>query len=69
MDKTYLVGRMLASLDMARRASGSAARLIHFELAGRYSLAAVEAATGNSPVCPTPLLRSMSSFHSNDNHR
>lgn len=40
MDEEYLIGRARASLEMARRAANSTARLIHFDLAGRYSLAA-----------------------------
>lgn len=43
MDEAYLIARMQASLAMARKAAGSAARLIHFELAGRYGLAATAA--------------------------
>lgn len=41
MDEAYFIGRMRASLEMAQNAAGSTARLIHFELAGRYSVAAV----------------------------
>lgn len=40
MDQAYLIDRMRASLAMARTATESAARLVHLELAGRYSLAA-----------------------------
>lgn len=40
MDRAYFLCRMQASLAMAQRAKESAARLIHLELAGRYSLAA-----------------------------
>ena len=41
MDEAYLIARMKASLAMARATTESVARLIHYELAGRYSLAAV----------------------------
>lgn len=41
-DHAYLMARMLASLEMASKAASSAARLIHLDLAGRYSLAVGE---------------------------
>lgn len=47
MDEAYLIGRMRASLAMARKATESAARLIHLELAGRYSLAAGSVVDGS----------------------
>lgn len=40
MEKTYWLERQRASLKAAQRASGSVARLIHFDLAGRYGLKA-----------------------------
>jgi hypothetical protein len=46
-DEDYFLSRMEASLASARAAPGSIARLAHFELAGRYSVAAV--AAGRSP--------------------
>lgn len=39
MNSDYLVGRILKSLDMARDATTSASRLIHLDLARRYTLA------------------------------
>ena len=45
MEKAYWIGRKRASLKLAREASGSEARLIHYDLAGRYGLKAVSAAT------------------------
>ena len=47
MERTYLIGRNQASMAMARKASSSEARLVHLELAGRYS---VQAAS----VSPSP---------------
>lgn len=44
MDKNYFLSRMNASLEMARKAENSAIRLIHYELAGRYSVAALREA-------------------------
>lgn len=44
MDKAHWLSRKAASLEMARAAAGSAARLIHYELAGRYSVKAASAA-------------------------
>ena len=66
MDETYFLCRMRASLEMARRATGSAARLIHFELAGRYSVAAIAAATGAAPAYPKLPGQRVSSFHRGD---
>jgi hypothetical protein len=52
MDEAYLMGRMRASLEMARNAADAVARLIHFDLAGRYSVAAAMAARSRSaPSC------------------
>ena len=45
MDKTYWIGRKRASLKLARNAIGPEARLIHYDLAGRYSLKALSAET------------------------
>lgn len=59
MDKTYFIERMQASLAMAHRAAGSAARLIHLELAGRYSLAAT---TAEAVYPPPNCLGGASSF-------
>ena len=42
-DVGYFVRRMQASVAAAEAAADSLARLIHFELAGRYSLAALAA--------------------------
>ena len=40
MERTYWLGRMRAAMRMARRASTSESRLIHYDLAGRYSIRA-----------------------------
>jgi len=40
MDKAYWLGRKRAAMAMARGAATSQARLIHYELAGRYSIRA-----------------------------
>jgi hypothetical protein len=40
MEKAYWLGRKRAAKAMARAATCSEARLIHYELAGRYSLKA-----------------------------
>ena len=44
MDSTYWIGRKRASLENARAAHGAVAKLIHYDLAGRYSVKAA-----NSP--------------------
>lgn len=45
MEKAYWLSRKQASLKMARMAACSQARLIHYDLAGRYSLNASSAKT------------------------
>ena len=43
MEKTYWIGRKRAALAMAQGAHSSEARLIHYDLAGRYSIKAAGA--------------------------
>jgi hypothetical protein len=45
MEKAYWLERERASIKMAKSASCSAARLAHYDLAGRYSLNALDAET------------------------
>ncbi len=45
MEKAYWLGRKRASLKLAREAATSEARLVHYDLAGRYSLNAHSAET------------------------
>ena len=45
MEKAYWLGRKRASLKAAQNAVSSEARLIHYDLAGRYSLNALSAET------------------------
>ena len=45
MEKTYWLGRKRASLKAAQNAGSAESRLIHYDLAGRYSLKAVSAET------------------------
>ncbi len=45
MEKAYWLSRKRASLKLARGASSSRARLIHYDLAGRYGLKAISAET------------------------
>ena len=44
MDQTYWLKRKRSSLAKAQSATHSQARLIHFDLAGRYSVKAANAA-------------------------
>lgn len=44
MDQTYWLKRKRSSLARAQSATHSQARLIHFDLAGRYSVKAAHAA-------------------------
>ena len=43
MEKAYWLGRKRASLKLAHSAVSSEARLIHYDLAGRYALKALSA--------------------------
>ncbi len=45
MEKEYWLGRKRNSLKSAQSAVSAAARLIHYDLAGRYGLKAVSAET------------------------
>lgn len=44
MEKKYWIGRKRASMKMARAAASAEARLIHYDLAGRYSVKAAQCA-------------------------
>lgn len=50
MEQTYWLGRKRISLANARRAGSAEARLVHLDLAGRYSVKAAVAAP--SPADP-----------------
>jgi hypothetical protein len=59
MEQAYWLGRKRASVANARRAGGAEARLVHLDLAGRYSIKAAAAATlpeqeGAHPALPLP---------------
>ena len=43
MEKAYWLGRKRASVKLAQDAEGSEARLVHYDMAGRYSVKAVMA--------------------------
>jgi len=45
MEKAYWLSRKRASLKLAQNAACSEARLIHYDLAGRYGLKAMSAET------------------------
>jgi len=51
MEQTYWLGRKRASLAMARASTDSEARLVHLDLAGRYSILA---ANSNLAFLPCP---------------
>jgi hypothetical protein len=53
MEQAYWLSRMRASLDMARAAT-TEARLIHYDLAGRYSIKAADAGRPLFYVTDTP---------------
>lgn len=63
MDEDYLTTRIRASLEMAARAAGSAARLIHLELAGRYSLMAASSTRSAVSTLPEPVGTGATSFY------
>jgi hypothetical protein len=45
MEKAHWLSRKRASLKLAKAAASSEARLVHYDLAGRYSLKAISAET------------------------
>lgn len=51
MDKTYWLRRQHAAVVAARRAKTAESRLIHYEMAGRYSLRAVHAPAAAAAAC------------------
>ena len=46
MEKAYWLSRKRASLKLAQTATSSEARLVHYDLAGRYGVKALSAETG-----------------------
>ena len=61
MEKAYWLSRKRASLKLAQNAASSEARLVHYDLAGRYSLKAMSAETlaiGLADSLPRPILAS-----------
>jgi hypothetical protein len=65
MEKTYWLSRKRASLKAAKTAVSAEARLIHYDLAGRYSLNAMSAQTQAlaMPGAPTSANNSRDSSH------
>jgi hypothetical protein len=49
-DEGYYIGRMAESLARAGQAADSLAKLVHYDLAGRYSVAALAARRRPSPA-------------------
>ena len=45
MEKAYWLGRKRASLELAKNAASPEARLVHYDLAGRYGVKASSAET------------------------
>ena len=43
MDRKYWIGRMHAAHKMARQAATAESRLLHYDMAGRYSIKAANA--------------------------
>lgn len=54
VEKKYWIARKRASMAMARHASSSEARLIHYELAGRYSIKAAAVPAFLHAPAPAP---------------
>ncbi|HEX8525804.1 hypothetical protein [Allosphingosinicella sp.] len=57
MEKAYWIGRKRASMASARGAASPEARLIHYEMAGRYSIKAAYASPPRVPQDPREALR------------
>ena len=51
MDKTYWLRRQHAAMAAARRARSSESRLIHYDMAGRYSIRAAHAPAQAAASC------------------
>ncbi len=62
-DQIYLCNRVRTSLDLAGSAADSASRLVHFELAGRYSMMAAKSAGTSTALPALRCEHSASSFH------
>jgi len=59
MEQAYWLGRERASVRMASDATSSKARLVHYDLAGRYSLKAMSAETLRrdlDEILPPPIM-------------
>lgn len=50
MEQRYWIGRKRAAMALAREATSAEARLIHYDMAGRYSIKAAQAAPFMLPV-------------------
>lgn len=68
MEKAYWLSRKRASLKAAQTAISAEARLIHYDLAGRYSLNAFSAKTQASDLADAlpPAINASSSFNSGE---
>jgi hypothetical protein len=59
MEQAYWLSRKRASVQMARNATKSEARLAHYDLAGGYSLKAMSAGSlvrGLADILPPPIM-------------
>jgi hypothetical protein len=59
MEQAYWLSRKRASVQRARDATSSEARLVHYDLAGRYSLKAMSAgslARDLADILPPPII-------------
>jgi hypothetical protein len=57
MEQAYWLSRKRASVQMARDATNSEARLVHYDLAGRYSLKAMSAGSLDlANILPPPIM-------------
>src|SRR4051812_45914139 len=59
MEKAHWLSRKRASLKLAQNAASAEARLVHYDLAGRYSLKALSAETLTTDLAnsfPRPIL-------------
>jgi hypothetical protein len=63
MEKTYWLGRKRSAMLMARSASSAEVRLIHYDLAGRYSIMAANALASMPPPTKAPAEDEQVSLH------
>jgi hypothetical protein len=63
MDSKYWIGRKRSAMTMARGAASAEVRLIHYDLAGRYSVMAAQFPPVAAPVPSAAASRERAALH------